>query len=51
MTHDRYGDDTDERHLTIVQHHRCRRGWTGEDDEGRPIPCRICKPHLFRSES
>lgn len=20
-------------------------GWRGEDSEGRPIPCLICKPH------
>lgn len=25
---------------------RCNRGWLGYDDEGRPIPCRRCKPHL-----
>lgn len=25
---------------------RCHRGWLGEDDEGRPIPCYACRPHL-----
>lgn len=25
---------------------RCRRGWLGEDPEGRPIPCPHCRPHL-----
>lgn len=25
---------------------RCRRGWLGEDDIGRPIPCLTCRPHL-----
>lgn len=24
----------------------CRFGWLGEDREGRPIPCGICRPHL-----
>lgn len=27
---------------------RCRRGWLGEDECGRPIPCPICRPHLRR---
>lgn len=31
--------------------HRCARGWVGEDDDGRPIPCLTCKPHLTRSPS
>lgn len=25
---------------------RCRRGWLGEDEDGRPIPCLTCRPHL-----
>jgi hypothetical protein len=25
---------------------RCRRGWLGEDLDGRMIPCLQCKPHL-----
>jgi len=29
---------------------RCRRGWLGEDDEGRPIPCLTCRPHLLPKE-
>ena len=24
---------------------RCRAGWLGEDDEGRPIACPRCRPH------
>lgn len=28
------------------ERHYCRRGWTGEDSEGRPIPCHRCRPHL-----
>ncbi|NPC96612.1 hypothetical protein [Nocardioides sp. zg-DK7169] len=24
----------------------CRGGWLGEDDEGRPVPCRRCRPWL-----
>lgn len=26
---------------------RCRGGWVGEDADGRPIPCRVCRPHLW----
>ncbi|RJO74148.1 hypothetical protein D5S18_18520 [Nocardia panacis] len=26
---------------------RCRgTGWLGDDNEGRPIPCLVCKAHL-----
>lgn len=25
---------------------RCRSGWLGEDDAGRPVPCLTCRPHL-----
>lgn len=25
--------------------HECERGWLGEDEKGRPIPCPICKPN------
>lgn len=24
----------------------CRDGWRGEDDEGRPRPCLVCRPWL-----
>lgn len=27
---------------------RCRDRWLGEDEEGRPIPCPVCKPHTIR---
>lgn len=27
---------------------QCVNGWLGEDDEGRPICCPICKPHAVR---
>lgn len=33
--------------LERVQPHRCAGGWVGEDAEGRPIPCRRCRPHLL----
>jgi hypothetical protein len=23
-------------------------GWQGEDAEGRPVPCPVCRPHLAR---
>lgn len=26
---------------------RCRRGWLGEDEQGRPRPCPTCRPHLL----
>lgn len=26
--------------------HDCQGGWIGDDDEGRPIPCPKCRPHL-----
>lgn len=26
---------------------RCRRGWLGEDDHGRPVPCPVCRPWLL----
>jgi hypothetical protein len=25
---------------------RCRRGWLGEDNDGRPVPCLQCRPWL-----
>jgi hypothetical protein len=25
---------------------RCRDGWLGEDNDGRPVPCLHCRPHL-----
>lgn len=28
---------------------KCLDGWLGEDDEGRPIPCLQCRPHLART--
>lgn len=26
---------------------RCRRGWLGETEDGHPIPCLHCRPHLL----
>lgn len=45
MTLDRSGDD-----LEPAPPHdpdRCPK-WLGEDDDGHPIPCLLCKPHLTR---
>lgn len=28
---------------------RCHRGWLGYDEERRPIPCLICRPHLTKT--
>ena len=44
MALDRTGDDSG------TQHH-CRNGWNGEDEQGRPIPCLICRPHLWKTMS
>lgn len=41
MALDRTGDE--------VPQHSCRKGWAGTDDEGRPIPCLVCKPHLRKT--
>jgi hypothetical protein len=27
--------------------HHCVLGWVGEDAEGRPVPCLICRPHVL----
>lgn len=35
--------DVDER-----AEHDCVDGWVGEDAEGRPRPCPICKSHVAR---
>lgn len=29
-----------------VHQGRCTDGWLGEDEDGRPVPCRVCRPHL-----
>lgn len=34
--------DDEMRHET-----RCTDGWLGEDLEGRPVPCPVCKQHLL----
>lgn len=33
-----------------VSDHGCWRGWSGEDDQARPIPCPTCRPHLLARE-
>lgn len=36
-----------ERSLRQRDHDRnCTRGWLGEDDQGRPIACLVCRPWL-----
>jgi hypothetical protein len=42
MSPDRYGDPAPR----SCRNPNCRKGWVGTDDEGRPIPCLDCKPHL-----
>ncbi|WP_280475471.1 hypothetical protein [Nocardia asiatica] len=47
MSPDRCGDQP-----SGAEHdRRCRRGFLGEDDEGRPIPCLVCKPHLRQTST
>lgn len=31
--------------------HHCEAGWLGEDDQDRPIPCLVCRPHLRERHS
>jgi hypothetical protein len=28
--------------------HACESGWLGEDEQGRPRPCPVCRAHLRR---
>ena len=43
--YDRYGEPIE---IETPRPHEasCRNGWLGEDSEGRPVPCTICRPHL-----
>lgn len=43
---DRYGDSDSTK--PPCRDPRCRKGWVGQDDEGRPIPCLYCKDHLIK---
>lgn len=43
---DRWGDPIEDEEPDPI--HRCDGGWLGEDDQGRPIPCLTCRPHLER---
>ncbi|MHA4852451.1 hypothetical protein L1080_023355 [Rhodococcus sp. MSC1_016] len=45
MTLDRTGEPIDDETNRVDHRHGCR-GWLGEDQDGRLIPCLICKPHL-----
>lgn len=46
--YDRTGEPYDEPGVAAPRPHeaRCRSGWLGEDAEGRPVPCTVCRPHL-----
>lgn len=44
---DRYGDEPSD--ASSFHDPRCRRGWLGQDLEGRPIPCLHCRPHLHKT--
>lgn len=44
---DRFGDRLDIEDIADEPRpHRCRNGFQGEDDQGRPIPCVICRAEL-----
>lgn len=47
---DRTGEELDDEEQDPAEpdRHLCVAGWLGEDAEGRPRPCRTCKPHLTR---
>jgi hypothetical protein len=32
----------------LTEEHSCEDGWLGEDHDGRPRPCPICRDHLRR---
>lgn len=45
VRYDRYGDTVElEEPAPLV--HVCDAGWCGEDADGRPVPCLVCRPHL-----
>lgn len=45
MTHDRTGEQLDD----DAHDPRCKSGWLGDDLDGRPVPCLVCRPHLFQT--
>lgn len=49
MIHDRTGEPREPDDDSAPWHDpRCGgTGWIGEDAEGRPIPCLVCKDHLI----
>ncbi|WP_330253075.1 hypothetical protein OG874_00220 [Nocardia sp. NBC_00565] len=52
MSPDRYGDsDPPTRCRDPRCGNGCPKGWIGYDDEGRPIPCLACKPHLAKTSA
>lgn len=44
---DRYGEAVEKRCTDPRCGNGCPPRWVGYDDEGRPIPCLQCKPHLI----
>lgn len=47
--HDRTGEPIDDTTEPAPHDPQCRSGWLGEDLDGRPIPCLICRPHLAQT--
>lgn len=48
MSPDRYGEPTEPKPLPKCGRPDCK-GFTGYDDELRPIPCYLCRPHLRKT--
>lgn len=46
---DRSGELVDEPPEGAEPEHVCQNGYLGEDHEGRPRPCPICKPNLLNT--
>lgn len=51
MSPDRYGESNDKPCRDPRCGNGCPKRWLGWDDEGRPIPCLVCKDHLLKGTS
>lgn len=48
---DRYGERVEKQCTDPRCGNGCPKRWIGYDDDGRPIPCLNCKPHLVKTRS
>lgn len=51
MSPDRYGGETKPPCTDPRCGNGCPPKWIGHDEQGRPIPCLQCKPHLAKTRS